>query len=110
LLALRAGNAGSERKKIEEENKEEAMTGPQELREAFVAGAGFGLTDGSWQAHVFEAEALRRYPDPPQASEGKWKCTKCGCRVENPWDGGHLVETCHPTWCGPVKPVKEEQL
>jgi hypothetical protein len=80
------------------------MTGPQELREAFVAGArwqGCGSAD-------CEAEALLRYPDAPQASEAKWKCTKCGCRVENPWDGGHLVEMCHPTWCGPVKPVKEE--
>jgi hypothetical protein len=39
------------------------MTGPQELREAFVAGAwwqGCGSAD-------CEAEALRRYPDPPQA-------------------------------------------
>jgi hypothetical protein len=45
-----------------------------------------------------------RHPDPPQGSEaGRWKCTKCGCRLENPWDGGHLVETCHPTWCGPVE-------
>jgi hypothetical protein len=101
------------------------MTGPQELREAFVAGAwwqGCGSAD-------CEAEALRRYPDPPQgsesstpvmsnatmyaagqASEGKWKCTKCGAVVSGPWDGGHLVETCHPTWCGPVEPVKEEQL
>jgi hypothetical protein len=37
------------------------MTGPQELREAFVAGAwwqGCGSAD-------CEAEALRRYPDPP---------------------------------------------
>jgi hypothetical protein len=33
----------------------------------------------------------------------EWVCTTCGASVANPWDGGHLVETCHPTWCGPVK-------
>jgi hypothetical protein len=148
------------------------MTGPQELREAFLIGAertarSLGVMWPNWLRVQVEADADKTYPgppapkpdddlekeflayisdtpallsmlydsdllpeqtqgtgdygrtliiaihwrrdhtpDPPQASEAKWKCTKCGCRVENPWDGGHLVETCHPTWCGPV--VKED--
>jgi hypothetical protein len=104
------------------------MTGPQELREAFIKGAKNGqYAQAMGERPEWSAEALRRYPDPPQgsesstpvmsnatmyaagqASEGKWKCTKCGVVVSDPWDGGHLVEMCHPTWCGPVEPVKED--
>jgi hypothetical protein len=88
------------------------MTGPQELREAFGDGAWWasGFKEDALTVGDVKAEALRRYPDPLQVSEAKWKCTKCGTVVPYPWDGGHLVETCHPTWCGPVEPVKEEQL
>jgi hypothetical protein len=57
-----------------------------------------------------KAEALRRYPDPPQGSESStpvlsnatmytagqarevswWKCKKCGARVADPLNGGHI--------------------
>jgi hypothetical protein len=84
------------------------MTGPQELRDAFVAGSYWGMDNPfGLDTDIPQAEALLRYPDAPQASEAKWKCTKCGCRVENPWDGGHLVEMCHPTWCGPVERMEK---
>jgi hypothetical protein len=84
------------------------MTGPQALREAFIKGAKNGqYAQAMGERPEWSAEALRRYPDAPQGSEtGRWKCTKCGLVVSDPWDGGHLVETCHPTWCGPV--VKED--
>ena len=36
----------------------------------------------------------------------KYVCEDCGRSIMTPFNGGHLVETSHPTWCGPVREVK----
>jgi hypothetical protein len=87
------------------------MTGPQELRDAFIKGAKNGqYAQAMGERPDWSAEALRRFPDPPQGSESStpvlsnatmytagqarevswWKCKKCGARVADPLNGGHI--------------------
>jgi hypothetical protein len=95
------------------------------LRAAFIAGAKYEWTWGDDGMTDAEAEATRRYPDPPadpgeiaavrnMESPKRWRCRGCGkvfggyVRIEQgEWQ--HFVGDGKSTgdhWCGPVEEVE----
>jgi hypothetical protein len=87
------------------------MTGPQELREAFVAG--WEAKESNMGPYGKVAEALRRHPDPPQAVMAGGNPVETRSFPGATFHRDQTERLAKPTpqaseGCGPVEPVKEQ--